>query len=62
MRNGKLYCMRCAMRRRADTANPLDCHGSSWQKEMFRINELGAQGMKAEAQSYAKRLAEERRK
>ncbi len=40
-------------------SDPLDCHGLSWQKEMFRINELGARGMKAEARSYARRIERE---
>jgi hypothetical protein len=40
-------------------SGPLDCHGLAWQKEMFRINELGARGMKAEARSYARRIERE---
>ena len=40
----------------AATGRHGESHGQSWQKEMFRIDELGAPGMVAEARSYAKRL------
>ena len=33
-----------------------ECHDQPWQKEMFRIAELGARGMASEARSYAVRL------
>jgi hypothetical protein len=33
-----------------------ECHDRPWQKEMFRIAELGARGMASEARSYALRL------
>ena len=38
-----------------------ECHDESWQKEMLRIDKLGARGMASEARSYAARLSKETR-
>jgi hypothetical protein len=46
----------------AATGIPGESHGQSWQKEMFRIDGLGALGMMAEARSYARKRAAEGRK